>query len=108
MSSTETATIIDQEFFPGDTPWFEYHCWESHESMDAQVWYRSHQKATVLEMTPYDGVGLTREERIECAQPFTYRVRFEDGLEWDVFEDELTKTKDGWNRKEPPKGPVAE
>ncbi len=30
----------------GDVVWFEYHCWESPESSDAEIWYRSHQKVT--------------------------------------------------------------
>ena len=33
---------------PGTVFFFEYRCWESHESCDAKLWYHSHQKVTVL------------------------------------------------------------
>lgn len=86
---------------PGAQAWFEYHCLESDESADAAVWYRSHQKVTVLRMSS-DGIGMTRAERDEAGMPLTYTARFEDGLEWDVFEDELSETQEAWYRPDPP------
>lgn len=88
---------------PGDQPWFEYHCFESDESADAPAWYRSHQKVTVLSMDENDSAGMTRAERDEAGMPFTYTVRFKDGLEWDVFEDELSETQEPWCRPDPPR-----
>lgn len=89
----------------GEQAWFEYHCLESSESADAPVWYRSHQRVTVLDMEENDGADMTREERSANGCPFTYTVRFEDGLEWDVFEDELSDSKDAWHRPDPPAEP---
>lgn len=38
----------DDPFPPGTVKWFEYHCWESPESSDAEVWYRSHCEVSVI------------------------------------------------------------
>jgi hypothetical protein len=94
---------------PGDTPLFEYHCNESHDSPDAPVWYRSHQRVTVLKLNSDDDTPNllaefpTLRERGEAGAVLTYRVRFADGLEWDVFEDELTETTDHYSRPDPPR-----
>ena len=40
---TETAGWRD-EWPPGTVAWFEYHCQESDDSDDADLWYRSHQQ----------------------------------------------------------------
>lgn len=93
---------VRESWKAGEEAWFEYHCLESDESVDAPVWHRSHQRVTVLDMNEGDGEDMTREERDENGFPFTYKVRFEDGLEWDVFEDELSDSKDGWFRPDPP------
>lgn len=91
----------------GETAWFEYHCNESPESPDAPAWYRSHQQVTVVAGPECnDGAGLSRAERDECGQPFTYTVRFSDGLEWCAFEDELSESRDYWERPDPPPGTV--
>lgn len=73
---------------PGELAYFEYHCCQSHESSDAEIWYRSQQPVEVLGIVE-PGVGRTMMKRIEYNIPRIYRVRFLDGLEWDVFEDEL-------------------
>ena len=96
---------------PGDKPWFEYHCHEGHDSTDAEVWYRSHQQATVLhESQQTDGYDIRHEttfaDRCEQGMPRVYRVRFQDGLEWDVFEDELLTSRDGFTRPPPPVRPT--
>lgn len=101
-ATVQNNEILDQAFKPGDTAWFECHCLESYESSDAELWYRTHQKVTVLSLTPGDGIGLTLQERVECGQPFTYVVRFEDGHEGDAWEDELSTSKDSWYRPDPP------
>jgi len=87
----------------GKRMWFEYHCWESHDSGDAEVWYRSHQQCTVLSFADCDPcLFATCEERGEAGHCLVYRVRFDDGLEWDVFEDELMTTPDNFCRPDPP------
>jgi hypothetical protein len=82
--------------------WFEYHCYEGHDSCDAEIWYRSHQKVKVLSISEL-GVGDTKYERLMEGQPRVYKVRFKDGLEWDVFEDELMESRTEFSRPEPPK-----
>ena len=93
-----------ERWAPGETAWFEYHCWESPESNDAPAWYRSHQRVTVLSLQENDGAGMTRAERDDAATPFTYTVRFPDGLEWCAIEDELSDTQEDWYRPDPPRG----
>lgn len=73
---------------PGETAYFEYHCCQSHDSADAEIWYRSQQPVQVLSIVDPGG-GRTMMKRIEYNIPRMYRVRFADGLEWTVFEDEL-------------------
>lgn len=34
--------LIDNLLGIGDEYWFEYHCKESHDSNDAELWYHSH------------------------------------------------------------------
>lgn len=96
-----------EEWKPGDRAWFEYHCFESPESADAEAWYRSHQRVTVLGLDPNgewaDGLEGTAQKRAdEWATPATYRVRWADGFEYAVFEDELSTSKDDWHRPDPP------
>lgn len=86
----------------GNEYWFEYHCWESSESCDSEIWYRSHQKVKVLSISE-SGNGETMKERGESGEPRVYKVKFKDGLEWDVFEDELMNSPDEFYRPDPPK-----
>lgn len=72
----------------GTTVFYEYHCAQSHDSGDAELWYRSHQEAIVLAVAE-PGFGDTPEERGDNGQPTVYRIRFGDGYEDDAFEDEL-------------------
>lgn len=92
------------EFKPGDTAWFEYHCYEGHDSADAEIWYRSHQQVTVLKIVENGGAD-TPEERAYVGHPALYKVRFKDGLEWDVFEDELMLSQKYFQRPHPPAKP---
>jgi hypothetical protein len=75
----------------GDMAAFEYHCLEAHHSADAELWYRSRSPVTVIGLDP-DGeaaVAASLIERAEAGMPLTYIVRFPDGHEAGVFEDEL-------------------
>jgi hypothetical protein len=95
-----------EEWAPGETAAFEYHCYESHASSDAELWYRSQQQVLVL------GLSETAEQellegylsRSEAGMPLVYRVRFSDGHEGDVWEDELFTSPVGYSRPPPPAG----
>lgn len=93
----------------GQEYYFEYHCLESHDSSDAIIWYRSHQKVKVLRFADCDAIkcesdGLeTKDQRASQGMQILYTVRFEDELEWDVFEDELLDSPDSYQRPDPPK-----
>lgn len=91
-----------QDWLPGEVAWFEYHCYEGHDSADAQAWYRSHQQVTVLRVSEPGPEGTTAEERDEAGWSRCYRVRFADGLEWDVFEDELLTGSEHFYCADPP------
>ncbi|GAH10911.1 unnamed protein product [marine sediment metagenome] len=63
--------------------WFEYHCYEGEDSSDAELWHHTHQQVTILKQ-------LEDVEPIGDGEPIKlYRVKFNDGFEYDVFEDEL-------------------
>ncbi len=78
----------------GERAWFEYHCYEGEDSADAPAWHHTHQRVTIISEGEADETaeGLTFRQRAAQGVPKTYRVRFDDGLEWDAFEDELTTT----------------
>lgn len=88
---------------PGERPLFEYHCYEGHDSEDAELWYRSHQRVEVLGVEEHDGVGLTFAERLDFGHPKGYRVRFEDGFEGIALDDELMEDDTGFCRPDPPR-----
>ncbi len=103
-STEAVATSTPKEasyYSPGEVKLFEYHCLESEDSADAELWYRSHQIVTVLSLVEPGG-GETQEERAENGEPAVYRVRFSDGFTVDVYEDELSDTKEVWYRPDPP------
>lgn len=88
----------------GQRMWFEYHCWESPQSTDAEIWYRSHQMVEVIGYANLDHqFSPTIDERCEECDSLVYLVRFDDGLEWDVFEDELLDTQEDFWRPDPPR-----
>lgn len=94
---------IDQFIEPETELFFEYHCEESHDSTHAQLWYRSHQKITVLRCTNADIYGdLSFKDRCELGHQLFYTVRFADGYEEDVFEDELMESESSYQRPNPP------
>ena len=95
---------IDDVWATGSPAWFEYHCSESHESSDSPAWYHSHQQVEVLGLTDCEQVpSTTFGERMDEGMVLVYRVWFDDGLEWDVFEDELLMDPSQFDRPDPPK-----
>ena len=95
---------IEDLWATGSRTWFEYHCSESHASSDAPAWYHSHQQVEVLGLSDCEQVVFTTfGERMDEGMVLVYRVRFEDGLEWDVFEDELLTDRSQFERDDPPK-----
>lgn len=90
----------------GEEKWFEYHCNESHNSADAELWYRSHQKVKILRIDNLQDFheSTTMEERLEdMGSPIVYNIRFEDGFEGSAFEDELLNSPEEYCRKDPSK-----
>lgn len=83
--------------------WFEYHCNESHDSADAELWYRSHQKCVIVGVVPCDGYDIhSADERYESGCLIVYRIRFDDGQEFDACEDELMQNRKDFCRPDPP------
>jgi hypothetical protein len=70
--------------------WFEYHCYEGEDSTDAKLWHHTHQQVIILNKIT-EGV-----EELEVGK--MYRVRFADGFEYDVLDDELLKTQKDFYR----------
>ena len=85
------------EWKPGEQAYFEYHCFESEKSCDAELWHRTHQPVTVLKKSE-PGMGATLMERGENGAPAVYRIQFKDGYEYDAFEDELMTDPSGYYR----------
>ena len=114
MSEPNADYVLDEHIRErwgvGDGAWFEYHGLESPESSDAEIWYRSHQEVIVIDGPSYDGKSVDGAEepwppfaeRQEEGVPWCYQVRFADGLEWTVFEDELFTSREAFFRPEPP------
>ncbi len=69
--------------------WFEYHCYEGEDSSDAELWHHTHQQVTVLNK-------ITDIDEREGGK--MYRVRFADGLQYDVCDDELVATAKNFYR----------
>lgn len=69
---------------------FEYHCYEGEDSADAELWRHTHQPVEVLRK-----IGEPPEYETRM-----YRVRFADGLEADVFDDELVHDTSEFQRKD--------
>jgi hypothetical protein len=94
---------IDKFREPGTIVWFEYHCWEDHNSADAELWYHSHQQATVGECENAEEFGhMTQEERIEAACPLAYKIKFADGFTHTGIEDELVDSREEFYCSDPP------
>lgn len=97
-----------EEWKPGDRAHYEYHCFESPESTDAELWYRSHKPVTVVGRDEQNEAwgpawhGSTIDERASEGMPRTYRVRFDDGHEGSAWEDELLTHPKHFYRPDPP------
>ncbi len=71
----------NKEFLNGQKAWFTYKCLKSEESNDVILWHHTNQLVTILKrLTDID----------ECEVGRMYSVKFNDGLVYDVFEDELS------------------
>ena len=92
---------IREEEKVGKEFWYEYHCFESDKSCDAEIWYRSHQKVKVVDVAHWSLDD--KEFRYEDGQFRVYIVEWKDGFRYDVFEDELMESKDEFERPDPPK-----
>ena len=68
---------------------FEYHCWESDQSQDADLWHRTHQWGTVTKCNGDRGDGC-----------IMFGVTFSDGYQDDVFDDELLLSTQQYTRPE--------
>jgi hypothetical protein len=94
---------------PGDAAWFEYHCQESDDSSDAELWHRSHQQVTVtgpLETDPAAEGMSSYDERCEASLIGVYPVLFADGHQGHAWEDELLTGPEHYVRPDPPLVPV--
>jgi hypothetical protein len=100
------TTYTREAWATGERPWFEYHCWESEQSSDAQMWFRSHEQVEVLahDAADHDCLRpLPYDERAESCQPCLYTIRFNDGFTGTCFEDELFANTLAYERPDPPK-----
>ena len=93
-SDDETLSFVKDRVLwePEEAAFFEYHCCQSHNSQDAELWYRSHQPVTVVRVENCDGLQFLEDgflRRLDDAVPIAYKIRFEDGTEAGAFEDEL-------------------
>lgn len=94
-----------EQWKSGEEAWFEYHCLESMDSADSDLWLRSHSKVEILGEVDREnewGQGMTIQQRMETGVPKRYRIRFSDGHEGVCFEDELFTSKKHWYRPDPP------
>jgi len=98
MSSKKLKDTIEV----GISRWFEYHCWESHKSADAELWYRSHQKVTVGKVLNPEFGDLSYKERLDNGTPLVYEIVFSDGVKGTAFEDELLRSRKKFSRPDPP------
>lgn len=109
MAGSLPSTITGAEeigLVVGQYWWFEYHCYEGHDSQDAELWYHSHQRAEVLGVEQHDAdLAMTFEERAEAGTPIVYDARFADGSQGTVFSDELYGSPVGFCRPDPPRPP---
>lgn len=98
--------FLKESWFPGEKAYFEYHCLESHQSADAELWYRSHQEIEILSEEDSDAWdGATLGERTETGHLKVYKVKFSDGFMGTAMEDELFVNPAGFYRPDPPPRP---
>lgn len=90
------AQGLKERWRPGQHAWFEYHCEQSHQSCDAELWYRSHQQVLVVGVDE-TGIGETFADRLEHGALRVYRIQFDDGYEDSAYEDELFVSPNYWD-----------
>lgn len=99
---------VREEWLLGEPAWFEYHCYESHDSADAELWYHSHQRVIVVGRADCDAwdTGLAPyTERQDAGMPRCYEIRFPDGFQYTATEDELFTLPQFFYRPDPPERP---
>lgn len=69
---------------------FEYHCWEDERSNDAKLWHHTHQTVKVTMRTQHG--------HIDSPTPTMYHIRFADGFEAEVWDDELVGSATDYQR----------
>ena len=84
------------------TKLFEYHCYEGHDSQDAELWYHSHQKVSVGECENPEEAKFSLQERQENGCPLAFKVTFSNGFKSTAMEDELLDSKKEFYRPDPP------
>jgi 8-oxo-dGTP pyrophosphatase MutT (NUDIX family) len=88
----------------GSRLWFEYHCLESHDSSDAQLWYRSHQRVTIVDLKDSEIPAYESAYwRSYQGMPLAYTIRFADGSTFAATEDELLDSPKDFCRPDPPR-----
>ncbi len=98
LSTTESVRKIGQALY------FEYHCLESSLSHDAELWYHSHQRVTVIGFEANDGWDIVKlVDREETGHLIAYSVRFSDGFVGCAIEDELLDSEEEYYRPDPPR-----
>jgi hypothetical protein len=110
MKAIEITAILetvkqdpDEGVIPkGTKRWFEYHCYEGHDSADAELWYHSHQKVVVGKCYNPEDAMYPRQQRIEDGPMLTYQVKFPDGFVGDAVENELCLSRSEFERPDPP------
>ena len=110
LTATKDDIKLENLRKTGEKPFFEYHCWESHQSSDAQLWYRSHQQITILNLLDdCDGkIIASQKERLETGCILVYKVQWKDGHIGDATEDELLDSPTEYTRPTPPKPQTGE
>ena len=84
----------DTDIIFGNDYFYEYHCLESHDSSDAELWYRSHNKIKII--------GYSKNQGLMEDEPTTLDIQFEDGYIGSAWEDEILSSEDKYTRPDSP------
>ncbi len=84
-----TMTLKNDKRLASGRRLFEYHCYEGEDSTDAELWHHTHQQVAVL-----NKIANVDEQDVGRM----YRIRFTDGFEYDVCDDELLKSPQEYTR----------
>ncbi len=94
LTEAWTNNKLPRLYKPGDRALFEYHCFQSEESCDAELWHHTQQPCTII------GYGDDDEASAIDRGGASYVVRFKDGFEGPAMQDELVTRYDrenfGW------------